>query len=50
MHAYAITFKNALEMLNQCLAIRDKVLGKEHPHTANSYNNIGMYGTTLIFS
>ena len=31
----------ALEMHNKALAIREKVLGNEHPDTAESYNNIG---------
>ena len=43
-------FNNALEMLNKCLAIREKVFGKEHPYSiTNSHNNIGMYGMTLTF-
>jgi len=32
----------ALEMYNQGLAIREKVYGKEHPDTAESYNTIGL--------
>jgi len=32
----------ALEMYNQGLAIREKMLGKEHPDTAESHNNIGL--------
>ena len=42
-------FNNALEILNKCLAIRENVFDKEHPHTANSYNNIGMYGMAYSY-
>jgi hypothetical protein len=30
----------ALEMFNKCLAIHEKELGKEHPASGNSYDNI----------
>ena len=35
-------YDKALEYLLKALAIREKVLGTEHPSTATSYNNIGM--------
>jgi len=35
-------FNDALEMFNKALAIREKVLGKEHPGAAESFNNIGI--------
>jgi hypothetical protein len=34
--------KGALEMYNQGLTIREKVLGKDHPDTAESNNNIAL--------
>ena len=34
-------YDKALEYYFKALEIREKVLGKEHPSTANSYNNIG---------
>ena len=39
-------YDKALEYYFKALEIREKVLGKEHPDTATSYNNIGLvYGT-----
>jgi len=35
-------FNDALEMCNKGRAIREKVLGKEHPDTAASYSSIGL--------
>jgi hypothetical protein len=37
----------ALEVYNQGLAIREKVLSKEHPDTAESYNNIALLMQTM---
>ena len=34
-------YPKALEFYIKALSIREKVLGKDHPDTANSYNNIG---------
>ncbi|MCL2496557.1 MAG: tetratricopeptide repeat protein, partial [Clostridiales bacterium] len=34
-------YPQALKWLRKALDIREKVLGKEHPDTAQSYNNIG---------
>jgi hypothetical protein len=42
MQAIGNNNMGALEMHNQGLAIREKVLGKEHPDTAESYNNVGL--------
>ena len=37
-------YESTLAWLHKALAIREKVLGKEHPFTASSYNNIaGVY-------
>ena len=50
-------YQNALEEYRQVLALREKVLGPEHPDTASTYNNIaivcnrlGEYGTALEWS
>ena len=38
-------YAKALEFHTKALSIKEKVLGKDHPGTANSYNNIGyVYG------
>ena len=34
-------YPKALEYYQKALAIKEKVLGEEHPSTATSYNNIG---------
>jgi tetratricopeptide (TPR) repeat protein len=34
-------YGKALEYYGKALAIRERVLGKEHPSTATTYNNIG---------
>ncbi|MCL1808214.1 MAG: toll/interleukin-1 receptor domain-containing protein [Clostridiales bacterium] len=51
---YSGDYGTALEWHHKALAIREKVLGKEHPDTAESYNNIACvydsqsdYGTAL---
>ena len=33
-------YRDAVPLLKRALAIRRKVLGEEHPHTATSYNNV----------
>ena len=39
-------YENALKLLERIKAIREKVLGKEHPSTATTYNNIALvYGS-----
>lgn len=35
-------YEKALEYYMKALAIREKVLGREHPDTATTYNNIGV--------
>ena len=35
-------YHGALEMYQKCLAIQEKSLGKDHPSTATTYNNIGI--------
>ena len=35
-------YANALSMLTQVLNIREQILGKEHPDTATTYNNIAI--------
>ena len=39
---FAGDYAKALEMHRKALAIKEKVLGTEHPDTAASYNNIGV--------
>ncbi len=34
-------YNGALSMLETCLAIEEKALGKDHPFTATTYNNMG---------
>ena len=40
-------YPKALEFLTKALDIREKVLGKEHPSTALSYDNIGSVYSTM---
>ena len=35
-------YDKAIELYRKALEIKEKVLGKEHPSTATSYNNIGL--------
>ena len=35
-------YADALDLLQKQLEIRERILGKEHPDTAESYNNIGL--------
>ena len=41
-HFYLGDFPQAMNYYQKALAIREKVLGSEHPDTAASYNNIGL--------
>ncbi len=41
VHAYLADYDKALGYFKKALAIQEKVLWKEHPNVATSYNNIG---------